>query len=90
MNEHRLPLTFSLDQDSPLDALEAVLAIARRGGVRLARLQVQHCTVALELRADDADLLALFRARLQNLFSVHDIALSESLTTAGDHLLVAC
>ncbi len=77
-----LPLTFSLDADHALDTLEAILAIARRGNLRLARLHVQHSTVALELGADDADLLALFSARLHNVIGVHDITVSAPLTLA--------
>jgi hypothetical protein len=74
MNYSHLPLTFSLDQDSTLDTLEAVLAIARRGGLRLANLNLNNHRVAVDLEAEDADLLALFSARLHNVIGVHDIA----------------
>jgi hypothetical protein len=84
MNYSHLPLTFCLDQDSALDTLEAVLAIARRGGLRLAKLNLEDHQVAVELRADDADLLALFSARLHNVIGVHDISLSTSFTFASD------
>jgi len=77
MNDHRLPLTFSLDPDSLLDTLEAVLAIARRGNLRLARLQMNEGAVALELAAHDRDLLDLFGARLHNVIGVHDIAMAQ-------------
>lgn len=84
MDYSHLPLTFSLDQDSALDTLEAVLAIARRGGLRLAKLNLEGHKVAVELRADDADLLTLFSARLHNVIGVHNISLSTSFTFAPD------
>jgi len=84
MDYSHLPLTFSLDHDSALDTLEAVLAIARRGGLRLAKLNLIEHKVAVELRADDADLLTLFSARLHNVIGVHDISLSTSFTFAPD------
>jgi len=80
MNYSPLALTFSLDHDSALDTLEAVLAIARRGGLHLEKLNLNNHRVAAELRADDADLLTLFSARLHNLIGVHDISLSPSFT----------
>jgi hypothetical protein len=78
MNDYRLPLTFSLDPDSLLDTLEAVLAIARRGNLRLARLQMEGGAVALELDAHDPDLLDLFGARLHNVIGVHEIAMQQA------------
>ena len=78
MNDYRLPLTFSLDPDRVLDTLEAVLAIARRGNLRLARLQLDSGAVALELDAHDPDLLDLFGARLHNVIGVHDIAMLQA------------
>jgi hypothetical protein len=90
MNEHCLSLTFSLDDQAPLHALEAVLAVARRGNVRLARLDVDHCAVAIALQADDPDLLALCHARLHNLIGVFDISMSNNFTIAPAQLLVAC
>jgi acetolactate synthase regulatory subunit len=77
MNTHALPLTFSIDNSSTLDTLEAVLAIARRGGLRLAGLTLAPDAfsdrVSLQLVADEPDLLDLFQARLANLVGVHDI-----------------
>lgn len=90
MNEPSLPLTFSLDDDAPLDALEAVLAVARRGNVRLSRLHIQQRAVAIELQADDPDWLSLFHARLHNLIGIYDIAVSENFTSAPPHLLIPC
>lgn len=78
MNNHRLPLTFSLDPDSLLATLEAVLAIARRGNLRLARLQLDGGAVALELDAHDPDLLDLFGARLSNVIGVYEIAMPQA------------
>lgn len=72
-----LPISFSIDNQSTLDTLEAVLAIARRGGLRLARLQLQASAtddrVSLELLADEPGLLELFDARLRNLIGVYGI-----------------
>ena len=72
-----LPLTFSVDNDTTFDTLEAVLAIARRGGLRLSRLHVQAAApadlVSMDLLADDPDLLALFAARLNNVIGVADV-----------------
>lgn len=84
MDYSHLPLTFSLDHNGTLDTLEAVLAIARRGGLRLAKLSLDDLKVAIELRADDADLLALFSARLHNVIGVYDISLSTSFTFESD------
>jgi hypothetical protein len=81
MNSAFLPLTFSLDQNSTLDTLEAVLAIARRGGLRLCKLDCRQQEVSLELAADDPDLLALFQCRLQNVIGVNDILVSEIFTS---------
>jgi hypothetical protein len=75
-------LTFTLEPASLIDTLEAVLAIARRGGLRLAALTLQRQQVALELEADDSDLIDLFNARLHNVIGVHDIAVSDRLTRA--------
>ncbi len=86
MNEHHLPLSFSLVAAETLDTLEAVLAIARRGGLRLVYLHVvdteRATDVALTLCAADADPLALFLARLNNLVGVHDIVDHTALASA--------
>ena len=80
MTSALLPLTFCVDKDTALDTLEAVLAIARRGGLSLAALQVQGAPacnlVSIELVARDGDLLDLFGARLRNLVNVYDIKTS--------------
>ena len=77
MTYAKLPLTFLIDSQSTLDTLEAVLAIARRGGLRLSTLQLQangeDDLVSMELRADESDLLELFDARLRNVIGVHGI-----------------
>lgn len=77
MNRAHLPLNFSIDSASTFDTLEAVLAIARRGNLRLMRLHVQASAsdnlVSMELQADDPDLLDLFDARLRNVIGVHGI-----------------
>ena len=65
-----LPLSFSVAAPDTLDTLEAVLAIARRGGLRLAAMrlspQAGSDEVFMDLQAAEADLLALFLARLRN------------------------
>ncbi|MEJ7804501.1 MAG: hypothetical protein WKG03_01070 [Telluria sp.] len=70
-----LTLTFSVEPDSTLDTLEAVLAIARRGGLRLSGLvhagRTSRC--CMHLLAPEPDLLDLFEARLRNVIGVHDI-----------------
>jgi acetolactate synthase regulatory subunit len=80
MNPHSLPLTFAVGKPQTLDALEAVLAIARRGNCQLASLQLRDGgganRVALELLAPDPDLLDLFLTRLHNLFDITDIAVA--------------
>jgi acetolactate synthase regulatory subunit len=77
MNSANLPLIFSVEKDSALDTLEAVLAIARRGGLRLDTLNLhpaeQDDIVSVELQAPDPDLLDLFVARLHNVIGVHNI-----------------
>lgn len=83
-------LTFTLESASQLDTLEAVLAIARRGGLRLAALNLQRQEVALELEADDGDLIELFNARLHNVIGVHDIAVSERSIRAPHLSSVSC
>lgn len=80
MNDAHLSLTFCLPDTDTLDTLEAVLAIARRGSVRLATMQVSPCDtrrqqVAIALRAAEPDLLELFLARLRNLYCIDDITL---------------
>ena len=94
-----LPLTFSVDKDTTLDILEAVLAIARRGGLRLSRLHLQAAApadlVSMDLLADDPDLLALFAARLNNVIGVTDVdthprALHLCTTSLSAQLTAAC
>lgn len=77
MTSAQRPLTFCLDKEAAIDTLEAVLAIARRGGLRLSRL---HLTaretddlVCIELLASEHDLLDLFEHRLRNLVNVFNI-----------------
>ena len=78
MTSALLPLTFYVDKATALDTLEAVLAIARRGGLSLAALQVTSADagklISIELLAKDGDLLDLVSARLRNLVDVFDIA----------------
>jgi hypothetical protein len=73
-----LPVRFSIDKDRTLDTMEAVLAIARRGGLTLGKLQLQARDsfdhAYLELQAHDPALLDLFLLRLQNVVGVADIA----------------
>jgi hypothetical protein len=78
MNESLLPVNFSVDKDRTLDTMEAVLAIARRGGLRLGAMQLrsldQDDRVYLELHAPDPDMLDLFMARLHNQIGVAILA----------------
>ena len=78
MKNALLPLSFSVASRDTLDTLEAVLAIARRGGLRLAALKVHARSdacdeVDLILAAVEADLLDLFLARVRNLFCVEEL-----------------
>ena len=77
MTSALLPLTFSIGHASTLDTLEAILAIARRGGLTLATLELQpsgrDAQVQMNLLAHDPHLLDLFEARLRNVIGVHDI-----------------
>ncbi|MFB9242525.1 hypothetical protein IV454_15555 [Massilia antarctica] len=77
MNDSHLPLRFSVPRTTTLDTLEAVLAIARRGGLQLAALELDSRgaddTIFLKLRAADTDLLDLFMARLYNVIGITDI-----------------
>jgi hypothetical protein len=74
MNQH---LTFFVDKGQTLDALEAALAIARRGGLQLAGLQLrsreQDDAVDLCLQAGEPGLLDLFLARLHNVIGIAGI-----------------
>ncbi len=71
MEQH---LTFFVDKRQTLDALEAALAIARRGGLQLAGLQLDSRNgddvVHLCVQADEADLLNLFLSRLHNVIGI--------------------
>jgi len=77
MNSAHLALTFCVDKPGTLDALEAVLAIARRGGLQLAALQLRSLpaqdSVFLDLQAPDPDLLDLFMARLHNVIGIDSV-----------------
>jgi acetolactate synthase regulatory subunit len=75
MTSARLPLSFSVDPDSTFDTLEMVLAIARRIGLHLAGLTVDAGHVHIDLHAADADPLALFHARLNNVIGVYDVCM---------------
>lgn len=77
MTTSRLPFTFSVDEATPFDTLEAVLATARRGGLTLVNIRA-HATagavrVSIELLAQERDLLDLFAVRLRNLVDVFDM-----------------
>lgn len=77
MNPAHLALTFCVDKNGTLDALEAVLAIARRGGLQLAALQLRSLptqdSVFLDLQAAEPDLLDLFMARLHNVIGIDSV-----------------
>lgn len=70
----QLPVTFSVPPEHTLDALEAVLAIARRTGLRLGALDLRSGApedlVYLELRTQEAGPLELFLARLHNVIGI--------------------
>ena len=70
---HQLTVTFSIDPGDALGTLEAVLAIARRGGLQLGALELRS-HARLELRAPDPDLLDLFLARLHNQIGVQELS----------------
>lgn len=77
MNDPHLPLRFSVPKRATLDTLEAVLAIARRGGLQLAALELDSSAaddiVSLNLRASETDLLDLFMTRLHNVIEITEI-----------------
>jgi acetolactate synthase regulatory subunit len=77
MNSPHLALTFHVAKDCTLDTLEGVLAIARRGGLNLAGLQLRSCdgndAISLDLFHEEADRLDLFFARLNNVWGVHSV-----------------
>lgn len=76
MTSARLSLSFSIDPDSTFDALEMVLAIARRIGLHLAHLELRgSAKVVIDLRAAGPDPLALFHARLNNVIGVYDVCM---------------
>ena len=74
MDQH---LTFFVDKGQTLDALEAALAIARRGGLQLSSLQLRSGAaddaVYLCLQAGEPGLLELFLARLHNVIGIAGI-----------------
>lgn len=86
MNQHRLPITFAVGKPHTLEVMEAVLAIARRGGCQLASLVLrdgEHANhVALELLAPEPELLDLFVTRLNNLFDIAKIEVSSTVPVA--------
>jgi hypothetical protein len=71
MHQH---LTFFVEKRQTLDALEAVLAIARRGGLQLSGLQLNSRdaddAVHLSVQAGEPGLLELFVARLHNVIGI--------------------
>ncbi len=71
MHQH---LTFLVDKTQTLDALEAALAIARRGGLRLAGVQLSKHgdddAVYLCVQAGEPDSLDLFLARRHNVVGI--------------------
>lgn len=77
MDQH---LTFFVDKGQTLDALEAALAIARRGGLQLASLQLRSRdaddAVDLCLQAGEPGLIDLFLARLHNVIGIADIVVN--------------
>jgi hypothetical protein len=81
MNTCHLPVHFCIEKDRTLDTMEAVLAIARRGGLTLGKLQLhsrgEDDLAMLELRASDPALLDLFLLRLSNLIGIADITTPE-------------
>ena len=95
MNDAKLSLNFQFPTADTFDTLEAVLAIARRGGLHLRAMRVSAPSVHrmsafLQLEAHEGDLLDLFIARLQNLFCVEDVQVhadrtSDALIAAPDH-----
>jgi hypothetical protein len=84
MNSAALTLTFHISRDEPAATLEAVLAIARRGGVHLSAMRfadlVHDRHAILTLASDEPDRLDLFLARLHNLIGVSDINCDKGLS----------
>jgi acetolactate synthase regulatory subunit len=80
MNSATLTTTFDIATDEPAGTLEAVLAIARRGGVQLAALHFAAAgherRAILTLASDEPDRLDLFLTRLHNVIGVSGITVT--------------
>jgi acetolactate synthase regulatory subunit len=80
MNYAHLTLSFSVSAEHAFNTLEAVLAIARRGGLAMGQLELGRVTqagthgVLLEVCADEPDRLDLFMLRLQGVFDITDLS----------------
>lgn len=98
MNPASLSLTFAIDPDEPAGTLEAVLAIARRGGVTLACASFtasgRDARARLRLSSSEPDRLDLFLARLHHVVGVSqvlcDYPVSASFTTSDTRELASC
>ncbi|PWF54777.1 hypothetical protein [Massilia glaciei] len=79
----QLDVRFSVPAEHAFNALETVLAIARRGALSLFSLELGPAgtkgdhVVRLALRADEADPLALFMLRLQNVIDIDNVSAQE-------------
>lgn len=89
MNPASLSLTFAVDQDEPAGTLEAVLAIARRGGVTLASMDFadtgKQARASLRLTSDEPDRLDLFLTRLHNVIGVSQLACHDKVSASFTH-----
>jgi hypothetical protein len=78
---HKMHFVLSVKQDDLFGTLECVLMTARRGNLKLLSLQVSNAVseavVSIRVSADDADWLALYLLRLQNIVGVFNVEMTQ-------------
>lgn len=89
MNPASLSLSFAVDQDQACGTLEAVLAIARRGGVTLARMDYadigKHARASVRLTSEEPDRLDLFLTRLHNVIGISQVICENTVPASLTH-----
>ena len=91
MRHHHLPLHFSIPNEDALNILEAVLAIARRGGLELGALRLHSgahaAKVCLQVRASERELIDLFLARLHNVIGIEELSHADTMCIAKEPVM---